>query len=144
MKKYGKIACGAITLLGVFALASCGDSTNEAEQALNSVLVPQDKATVSADFSVTRHVKSGDKDYEVVWTSKNEKLLKFVDVENSNLATADIHAPFDTNEDVEFTATITAGKKSASQNFKVTVKNVAKETAMANALASVKVDNIKE
>lgn len=144
MKKYGKIALGAMTLMGVLALASCGDKTNEAEEALNSVLVPQDKTVVSKDFSVTRHVKSGENDYEVIWTSSNEKLLKFVDVEGQNVATADIHAPFGQNEEVEFTATINAGKRTASQNFKVTVKNVDVKDALAAALASVKVDNFKE
>lgn len=144
MKKYGKIAFGAMTLMGVLALASCGDKTNEAEDALNSVLVPQDKTVVSKDFSVTRHVKSGENDYEVIWTSSNEKLLKFVDVEGQNVATADIHAPFGQDEEVEFTATINAGKKSASQSFKVTVKNVDVKNALAAALASVKVDNFKE
>ena len=144
MKKYGKIAFGAMTLMGVLALASCGDKTNEAEEALNSVLVPQDKTTVSKDFSVTRHVKSGENDYEVIWTSSNEKLLKFVDVEGQNVATADIHAPFGQNEEVEFTATINAGKRTASQNFKVTVQNVDVKKALAAALASVKVDNFKE
>ncbi len=144
MKKYGKVALGAMTLMGALALASCGDKTNEAEEALNSVLVPQDKSTVSSDFSVTRHVKSGDTDYEVIWTSSNEKLLKFVDVEGQNIATADIHAPFGQDEDVEFTATINAGKRTASQNFKVTVKNVDVKDALAAALASVKVDNFKD
>ena len=144
MKKYGKIALGAMTLMGALALASCGDKSNEAEEALKSVLVPQDKTVVSKDFSVTRHVKSGENNYEVIWTSSNEKLLKFVDVEGQNVATADIHAPFDQDEDVEFTATINAGKRTASQNFKVTVKNVDLDAALAAALASVKVDNFKD
>ena len=141
MKKFTKIAaCSLLAALGVTAMASCGEGNSLAKDVLSKVILTQEGAKVSADFTVPKIVNHEGSTYDVSWVSSDTSVLDIVENDTKTF-TADVKRPFGDDEsanvEVKLTASVTVSGKTVKNDFKTTVTAIKADTAINTAISSV-------
>lgn len=138
MKILKKVLMGAVATLGLATVAACGeeDSSNLAEDVLSKVLLTQEGEKVSEDFTIPKIVKYQGNTYDVKWTSADTTLIE-VKANNDSTFTADIHQPFGEDARTTLTASVEAGGKTATNDFKIKIENITFEKAVSTAISNM-------
>lgn len=141
MKKFTKIAaCGLLATLGLTAMASCGEENSLAKEVISKVILTQDGAKVSADFTIPKIVNHNGTTYDISWVSSDTSVLNVID-NTTSLFTADVKRPFGDSEaanvEIKLTASVTVDGKTAESEFKTTVTCIGANTALETAISNV-------
>ncbi len=142
MKILKKVLMGTVATLTLATVVACNDtSANVADEVISKVILTQDGDKVSSDFTVPKFVKYQGTKYDVTWVSSDTSVLNFIE-NDENTFTADVHRPFDENTNVKLTASVTAGNKTSSNEFKTTVESISFESAAKNIVSSLGIKSV--
>ena len=128
MKNIKKALVLGLAFLGVGAITSCDNKkddgatqvTDDAKEAIEKVLLPQNDTTVTADFTVVNTVKYNGETVNVTWKSSND-LVKFVTADGKTSTQINFKENLDKDVDVTLTAEVKIGDKTAAKTFQITV-----------------------
>lgn len=128
MKNIKKALVLGLAFLGVGAITSCDNKkddgasqvTDDAREAIEKVLLPQNDTTVTADFTVVSTVKYNGETVNVTWKSSND-LVKFVTADGKTSTQIDFKGNLDKAVDVILTAEVKIGDTTAAKTFQITV-----------------------
>ncbi len=146
MKKYSKILLSGLLLgTGTLTLVSCGEDgqTSLVDEVLSKIILTEENADVSADFTIPKTVTYKSNVYNISWESSDATVLSIEDTasDSAHFYTADIHQPFDEDKDITLTASATADSVTKSVEIKTTVVKTDAEKALAAVISKVVADN---